>query len=97
MLRIERPRTRSRAISSRSAKERYRPDGGLAEDLNIDGGMPPAFRNNLAPTGCDMPAINCIIIARFSLYIGKALEPTPNARPHGAIRACNPSDNALFI
>ena len=36
--------------------ERYRPDGGLAEDLNIVGGMPPAFRNNLVPTGCDTPA-----------------------------------------
>ncbi|MCK1271565.1 hypothetical protein IVB49_28705, partial [Bradyrhizobium sp. 84] len=28
----------------------------MAEDLNIDGGMPPAFRNNLLPTGCDNPA-----------------------------------------
>jgi hypothetical protein len=27
--------------------ERYRPDGGSAEDLNITGGMPPAFRNIL--------------------------------------------------
>nr|WP_271519463.1 hypothetical protein [Bradyrhizobium sp. CCBAU 53380] len=30
----------------------------MAEDLNIAGGMPPAFRNNLLPTGCDMPASN---------------------------------------
>lgn len=28
----------------------------MAEDLNIAGGMPPAFRNNLLPTGCDSPA-----------------------------------------
>jgi hypothetical protein len=28
----------------------------LAEDLNIAGGMPPAFRNHLVRTGCDTPA-----------------------------------------
>nr|WP_246790235.1 hypothetical protein [Bradyrhizobium sp. CCBAU 51765] len=28
----------------------------MAEDLNIAGGMPPAFRNSLLPTGCDSPA-----------------------------------------
>jgi hypothetical protein len=28
----------------------------LAESLNIAGGMPPAFRNILVPTGCDIPA-----------------------------------------
>jgi putative transposase len=28
----------------------------LAEHRNIAGGMPPAFRNNLYPTGCDTPA-----------------------------------------
>lgn len=69
MLRTDRPCTRRSAISSRSAKERYRPDGGLAEDLNIDGGMPLAFRNNLAPTGCDMPASN----AAFSLVTPRAI------------------------
>ncbi|MDH2348160.1 integrase core domain-containing protein [Bradyrhizobium sp. SSUT77] len=30
----------------------------MAEDLNIAGGMPPAFRNNLLPRGCDNPASN---------------------------------------
>ncbi|WP_271612218.1 integrase core domain-containing protein, partial [Bradyrhizobium sp. CCBAU 21362] len=39
-----------------STNERYRPESGLAEDLNIAGGMPPAFRNHLVPTGCDTPA-----------------------------------------
>ena len=28
----------------------------MAESLNIAGGMPPAFRNILVPTGCDIPA-----------------------------------------
>jgi putative transposase len=44
------------AISSRSANDRYRPESGFAEELNIVGGMPPAFRNHLVPTGCDTPA-----------------------------------------
>src|SRR3954447_17849662 len=44
------------AISSRSANERYRPDSGFVEDLNIAGDMPPAFRNNLLPIASDTPA-----------------------------------------
>ncbi|WP_413776941.1 transposase [Mesorhizobium sp. AR07] len=44
------------AISSRSTNDRYRPESGFAEDLNIAGGIPPAFRNHLVPTGCDTPA-----------------------------------------
>src|ERR1700742_3834230 len=36
----------------------YRPESGFAEDLKIEGGMPPAFRNNLGPTACDTPASN---------------------------------------
>src|SRR5918995_1043565 len=50
------PWTRRSAISSRSTNDRYRPECGFAEDLNIAGGMPPAFRNHLVPTGCDTPA-----------------------------------------
>ncbi|MCS3453927.1 hypothetical protein M2192_009434 [Bradyrhizobium elkanii USDA 61] len=53
---MEWPCTLRSAISSRSTNERYRPESGLAEDLNIAGGMPPAFRNHLVPTGCDTPA-----------------------------------------
>jgi putative transposase len=53
---MEWPCTLRRAISSRSANDRYRPESGFAENLNIGGGMPPAFRNNLYPTGCDTPA-----------------------------------------
>jgi hypothetical protein len=53
---MEQPCTRRSAISSRSANERYRPDSGFADGQNIAGGMPPASRNNLAPTGCDIPA-----------------------------------------
>src|SRR6476659_7026877 len=53
---MEWPCTRRSAISSRSTNERYRPESGFAEGLNIAGGMPPAFRNHLVPTGCDTPA-----------------------------------------
>jgi hypothetical protein len=42
-------------ISSRFANERYRPDSGFADGRNIAGGMPPASRNNLVPTACDIP------------------------------------------
>lgn len=38
--------------------ERYRPDRGLVEDLNIAGALRPACRNNLVPTGGDIPAAN---------------------------------------
>jgi hypothetical protein len=44
-----------RAISSRSAKAKYLSDSGFAADLNIDGGIPPASRNHLVPTGSDTP------------------------------------------
>jgi transposase InsO family protein len=54
--RREQPCTRRRAISSRSAKERYRPDSSFADGGNIAAGIPPAFRNNLVPTACDTPA-----------------------------------------
>jgi len=50
------PWTRRSAISSRSVKERYRPDGGFAAGASCDGGMPPASRNHLVPTGGDTPA-----------------------------------------
>src|SRR5205085_12383721 len=53
---MECPSALRTAISSRSANDRYRPDGGAAEDLNIAGGMPPAFRNNLLPITSDTPA-----------------------------------------
>ncbi|MER8716417.1 integrase core domain-containing protein [Mesorhizobium sp. M1295] len=53
---MEWPCTLRSAISSRSTKDRYRPESGFAEDLNIAGGIPPAFRNHLVPTGCDTPA-----------------------------------------
>jgi putative transposase len=46
------------AMSSRSTNDRCRPDGGFAEGDNCDGGMPPASRNHLVPTGGDTPACN---------------------------------------
>ena len=79
---LERPWTRSSAISSRSANERYRPDSGLAEDLNVDGGMPPAFRNHRAPTGADIPAAN----AASSLVIPFAI---PDQNRWSSVRPAN--------
>src|SRR3954465_1142348 len=47
---------RRSAISSRSANERYRPESGFADGLDIDGGIPPACLNHRVPTACDTPA-----------------------------------------
>ena len=44
------------ASSSRSAKDRYRPDAGFDDGASVDGGMPPASRNHRVPTACDTPA-----------------------------------------
>src|SRR5829696_7691243 len=66
---MEWPWTRRSAISSRSTNDRYRPESGFVEDLNIAGGMPPAFRNHLVPTGCDTPALT----AASSLLIPAAI------------------------
>src|SRR5215213_3529623 len=44
------------AISSRSANDRERPDSGFADGARWDGGMPPALRNQRAPTAGDTPA-----------------------------------------
>src|SRR4051812_22889434 len=94
---MEWPCTLRSAISSRSFNERYRPERAFAEDLNIAGGMPPAFRNNLLPTGCDNPAssaasslLNPAAIARQNLFCSSrpAIEGRPGdgngARPDRA-------------
>src|SRR5215212_7877010 len=47
---------RQSAISSRSANDRARPDSGFAAGARWDGGMPPALRNQRAPTAGDTPA-----------------------------------------
>jgi hypothetical protein len=44
------------ASSSRSANDKHRPDNGFDDGAIVDGGMPPAFRNQRAPTGADTPA-----------------------------------------
>ena len=49
------PWTLSSAISSRSANDRYRPDGSGADGARCDGGMPPASRNHRDPTDWDTP------------------------------------------
>jgi hypothetical protein len=48
-------RTKDRKLLS-SANARYRSESGFADRRNIAGGMPPAFRNHLAPTACGTPA-----------------------------------------
>ena len=74
------------AISSRSTNDRYRPQSGFAEDLNFAGGMPPAFRNHLVPTGCDTPAssaasslLSPAAIARQKLFCSS--RPATGGRP----------------
>src|SRR3954464_9279426 len=47
---------RQMAISSRSANDRERPDSGFADGARWDGGMPPALRNQRAPTAGATPA-----------------------------------------
>src|SRR3954462_12284770 len=47
---------RQMAISSRSANDRERPDSGFDDGARWDGGMPPALRNQRAPTAGDTPA-----------------------------------------
>src|SRR3954471_13453234 len=50
------PCARHSATSSRSANDRYRPEGGFDDRASVDGGMPPASRNHRAPTAGDTPA-----------------------------------------
>src|SRR3954451_432867 len=49
------PCARQTAISSRSANDRYRSDGGFDDGASVVGGMPPASRNQRAPTAGDTP------------------------------------------
>jgi hypothetical protein len=53
--RTPRPCARHSAISSRSANDRYRPEGAFDDRASVDGGMPPASRNQRDPTACDTP------------------------------------------
>ena len=43
-------------ISSRSANDRKRSDGGLDDRERCEGGMPPPCRNHRSPTAGDTPA-----------------------------------------
>src|SRR5215207_6409989 len=49
------PCARHSAISSRSADDRYRPKGGFDDRPSVDGGIPPASRNQRDPTASDTP------------------------------------------
>lgn len=63
------PFARSRAICSRSAKDKYRPESGGADGVRYDGGIPPASRNHRTPTGDDTPTLT----AAASLMIPAAM------------------------
>src|SRR5918993_1156840 len=83
---MEWPWTRRSAISSRSTNDRYRPESGFAEDLNIAGGMPPAFRNHRVPTGCDTPASTAASSLLIPAAIAdqnrlRSLRPATGGRP----------------
>ena len=49
------PCARHSAISSRSESDRYRAESGLDDRLSVDGGIPPASRNQRDPTASDTP------------------------------------------
>src|SRR4051794_26779569 len=49
------PCARHSAISSRSANDRLRPDGGSDDGDRCEGAIPPAWRNHRNPTGCETP------------------------------------------
>lgn len=84
--RLERPYTRSSAISSRFANERYQQDGGSVEYLNIAGAMPPACRSNLVLTGYEIPAVNeasslVIVWAIPNQNRWSSIRPSTSGRP----------------
>ena len=85
---MEWPCARRSAISSRSTNDRYRPESGCAEDLNIAGGMPPACRNHLVPTGCDTPAST----AASSLLIPTAIADQNRLRSSRPAAGGRPGD-----
>src|ERR671917_1321061 len=49
------PCARHSAISSRSTSDRHRPEGGFDDRASVDGGIPPASRNQRDPTASDTP------------------------------------------
>jgi len=53
--RMPRPCARHSAISSRSANTKYRPEGGFADGASDFGDIPPAPRNQRAPTAGETP------------------------------------------
>lgn len=75
-------------MSSRSSNDRYLPDGGFAAGLHIAGGIPPASRNHLVPTGCDTPALN----AATSLLIPAAMSVQNSCRSLRVATGGRPGD-----
>jgi hypothetical protein len=75
-------------MSSRSVNDKYLPDSGFAAGLNIAGGIPPASRNHLVPTGCDTPAL----IAAASLLIPVAINVQNSCRSLRVATGGRPGD-----
>src|SRR6476620_11262289 len=86
---LEWPCARRRVISSRSANERYRPESGFADGLNIDDGIPPAFLNHRVPTACVTPAA----IAASSLAIPAAIATQNRRRSSRPVAGGRPGEN----
>src|SRR3954453_1124693 len=83
------PCARRSAISSRSANERYRPESGLADGLNIDGGIPPACLNHRVPTAAAPPAA----IAASSRAIPAAIAIQNRRRSSRPVAGGRPGEN----
>ena len=85
------PCARKSAISSRSANDRYRPEGGFDDRARCDGGMPPAARNQRKPTGCDTPTP----IAASSLDRPAAMDAQNRRRSSRRATGGRPGDLSL--
>ncbi len=84
------PCARHSAISSRSANDRYRPERGFDDRASVDGGRPPASRNQRAPTTGDTPTP----IAASSLDRPAAIEPQNRRRSSRRATPGRPGDRA---
>jgi putative transposase len=61
----------------------------LADGLNIDGGIPPAFLNHRVPTACDTPAAT----AASSLAIPAAIATQNRRRSSRPVAGGRPGEN----
>src|SRR5215212_7569152 len=73
--RTPQPRARNSAMSSRSANDRYRSDGGFDDGASVLGGMPPASRNQRAPTAGDTPTSIAAVAAQNRRRFSRCATP----------------------